>query len=306
MVANPDQSSSSFGSQVFMAGTIPIHISTRTKDYPSSAGKEPEVPSSAPPSSSGPLHIERPSTETPIRPPPKGVLQKSSYNPNARAAQHYSIVEDLAQAPSAMSALEVLQSCPSQRKSLLSAIDPANSDLITFDLGSHTPRLPHQIAFLIQVIVNSKTLHRIVIDEGASTCIMSVTCWKAIGSPALSQSPTTLEAFDGRASRPAGILQRLPITLEEKTVEVEVEVVDANLTYNLLLGRSWIYAMQAVASSLFRIVSQPHCLLLIWREGLLFQPTNLLRRAVKFPPQRNLHLLVALLLLRDYLQAIMH
>lgn len=86
MVANPDQSSSPFGSQVFMAGTIPIHITTRTKDYPPSVGKEPEIPSSAPPSSSGPLHIERPSAETPIRPPPKGVLRKSSYNPNARAA----------------------------------------------------------------------------------------------------------------------------------------------------------------------------------------------------------------------------
>jgi len=126
-----------------------------------------------------------------------------------------------------MSTLEVLQSYPSQRKSLLSAIggiDSADSDLITFDLGSHTPRLPHQIAFLIQVIVNSKMIHRTVIDEGASTCIMSVAYWKAIGSPALSQSPTTLEAFDGRASCPAGILQRLPITLEGKMVEVEVEL----------------------------------------------------------------------------------
>jgi len=250
MVADPTQPPSSFGSQVFMAGTVPINISTRTKDYPSSAGKEPEVPSSAPPFSSGPLHIERPTTETPLRPPPKGVLRKSSYNLNARAAQHYNIVEDLAQTPSAMSALEVLQSYPSQRKSMLSAIggiDPADLDLITFDLERHTQRLPPQIAFLIQVIIDSKTIHHTVIDEGASTCIMSVACWKAIGSPTLSQSPTTMEAFDGRASRPYGILQRLPISLEGKMVEMEVEVVDANLTYNLLLGRSWIYAMQVVA-----------------------------------------------------------
>jgi len=174
-----------------------------------------------------------------IRPPPKGVLQKSSYNPNAHATQHYSIIEDLAQAPSAMSTLEVLQSCPSQRKSLLSAIggiDPADSELITFDLENHVPRLPHQIAFLIQVIINSKTIHRTIIDEGTSTCIMSISCWKAIGSPTLSQSPNTLEAFDGRDFHPYGILPCLPITLEGKMVEVEVEVVDANLTYNLLLG----------------------------------------------------------------------
>ena len=66
IVADPSQPSSSFSSQVFMAGMIPVDISTRAKEYPSPAGKEPEVPSSAPSSSSGPLHIERPSTETPI------------------------------------------------------------------------------------------------------------------------------------------------------------------------------------------------------------------------------------------------
>jgi len=103
-----------------------------------------------------------------------------------------------------------------------------------------------------------KTIHRTFIDEGASTCIMSVACWKAIGSPTLSQCPTTVEAFDGRESRPLGTLQCLPISLEGKIVEVEVEVVDANLTYNLLLGRSWTYAMQAVASSLFRVIRFPH------------------------------------------------
>ena len=39
-----------------------------------------------------------------------------------------------------------------------------------------------------------------------------------------------------------------------KTVAIEVEVVDAPLDYNMLLGRNWMYSMQAVASSLFRVV----------------------------------------------------
>ena len=38
---------------------------------------------------------------------------------------------------------------------------------------------------------------------------------------------------------------------------IEVEVVDAPLYYNLLLGRNWMYSMQAVASSLFRVVCFP-------------------------------------------------
>jgi hypothetical protein len=51
-------------------------------------------------------------------------------------AQNYRIVEDLAQAPSAMSALEVLQTCPAQRKALLKdigGIDPTDMNLIIFD-----------------------------------------------------------------------------------------------------------------------------------------------------------------------------
>ena len=115
------------------------------------------------------------------------MLRKSSYNPNAYVAHHYSIFEDLAQVPSAMSTLEVLRSCPSQRKALLSVVggvDPVDSSLITFDMKNFIPRLPHQLALIIQVGINGKNIHRAIVDEGASTCIMFVACWKAIGSPA--------------------------------------------------------------------------------------------------------------------------
>jgi hypothetical protein len=37
-----------------------------------------------------------------------------------------------------------------------------------------------------------------------------------------------------------------------------VEVVNAPIDYNLLLGRSWFYAMTVVASSIFRCVQFPH------------------------------------------------
>jgi hypothetical protein len=41
------------------------------------------------------------------------------------------------------------------------------------------------------------------------------------------------------------------VQLGGKTVCVEVEVVDAPLDYNLLLGWSWNYAMQAVVATVF-------------------------------------------------------
>ena len=67
------------------------------------------------------------------------------HNFNTRVAQHYSMFEDLAQAPCAMSALEVLQSYPTQRKALLSTIggvDPSDLSLISFDSDNCEPRLP--------------------------------------------------------------------------------------------------------------------------------------------------------------------
>jgi hypothetical protein len=160
-----------------------------------------------------------------------------------------------------MSALEVLQSCPAQRKALLKAtsgIDPTDTNLIVFDLEDHIPRLPPQLTFQIQVVVSDKNICRTVIDEGASTCVMSLACWKAIGSPPLNESQNTLKAFNGSSFKPYGVIPSLPITLEGKTVQVEVEVFDAPLDYNLMHGPSWIDSMRAVVLTLFRVVRFPH------------------------------------------------
>jgi hypothetical protein len=47
---------------------------------------------------------------------------------------------------------------------------------------------------------------------------------------------------------PHGIIPSFPMQLGGKTVCVEFEVIDAPLNYNLLLGRSWTYSMQAVVA----------------------------------------------------------
>jgi hypothetical protein len=86
---------------------------------------------------------------------------------------------------------------------------------------------------------------------------MSLACWKGLKSPGLNQSPTMLRAFDGRGFCPHGLLQSLVVQLGGKTVSVDVEVVDAPLDYNLLLGRSWFYAMTVVASSVFHVYNSP-------------------------------------------------
>jgi hypothetical protein len=220
-------------------------------------GKEAETPSL-------PLQIEKTLGET-MTHIPKGALKRASHNPNARAAQNYFVVEDLSQTPCAMSTLEVLQSCPTQRKALLTALgstETCNLGTIMLDTTDLKPRFPYHVAFQIVVAHPMKTFTRnifhTVVDEGASTCVMSLACWKAIDQPELSLSPTLLTAFDGRSFRPHGIIPSFPVQLGGKTVCVKVEVVDAPIDYNLLLGRSWTYAMQAVVATVFHILLFPH------------------------------------------------
>jgi hypothetical protein len=236
-------------------------ITTRAHDYskPSASekGKEVELPSL-------PLQIENTLGETMTR-IPKGAFKKASHNPNARATHNYSMVEDLSKTPCAMSALEVLQSCPAQRKALLTALgstETCNPGTIMLDTTDLKPCLPYHVTFQIVVAHPTKTftwnIFCTVVNEGASTCVMSLACWKAIGQPVLSPSPTLLTAFNNHSFRPHGIIHSFPVKLRGKTVYVEVEIVDAPLNYNLFLGQSWTYAMQAVVATVFRVLFFPH------------------------------------------------
>jgi hypothetical protein len=67
-----------------------------------------------------------------------------------------------------------------------------------------------------------------------------------------------LRAYDGRPSSPEGLFQNVPVELGGKTILIDIEVIDAQLDYNILLGRTYMYAMKAVASSVFRTIMFPH------------------------------------------------
>jgi hypothetical protein len=109
-----------------------------------------------------------------------------TFNSNARSTQNYNIVEDSVQAPCAMSTLQVIHNYPSQRRTLFSSIratDPEEANLIMFNMDYFKERLSHHLAFQIQILVGGKSIHRIDLDEGASTRVMSFSCWRALGSP---------------------------------------------------------------------------------------------------------------------------
>lgn len=216
-----------------------VLVATRNKDYgnvnllkiQATNQLDSSVPSSLDPT---PLYIL---TELTIK-PPKCIIHKSSFNPHATAGHNYNTIEDLAQSSSAILTLEVLQNFPNQKRALLSTtecVDPSDSHLFFFSHENYTLQLPAQLAFIILVIVHGNNIHHSIMDEGASTCIMPMSCQKAIGSPQLSHTPTTLKAFDRRRYQPCGILNSLQVELRGKIVSIEVKFIDGILDYNILL-----------------------------------------------------------------------
>ena len=91
--------------------------------------------------------------------------------------------------------------------------------------------------------IQNLVVHQCIVDEGASTCIMSTLVWHKLGSPILQPSSTTLRAYDGHPTKAQGILPHVPIMLAGKTVLINIEVINAQLDYNLLLERSYMYSM---------------------------------------------------------------
>ena len=79
----------------------------------------------------------------------------------------------------------------------LGYLDPDNTNLIHFNIENYKSRLPHKLDFQIITKVFGKNVFRTVLNEGALTSILSLSCWKVLVSLELVTSPTTLKSFNG-------------------------------------------------------------------------------------------------------------
>jgi hypothetical protein len=136
---------------------------------------------------------------------------------------------------------------------------PPSNEAIRFDWGVLTgPRLPSYIPFQITVQVCGRDIPQTLIDEGSSVSIFSSIAWQALGCPPLAPITQNLLAFNIRTSQPLGTLPLFPVTLGGKTIFIDVMVVQDPLDFALLLGQDYVYAMKAIVSTLFRVISFPH------------------------------------------------
>ena len=84
----------------------------------------------------------------------------------------------------------------------------------------------------------------------------------------------TLKSFDEWGFQTHGLISAITVELGVKTISIQVEVSYAPLDYNLLLGRNWFYAMNVVASTVFRTVQFPHLGRIVTIDQLDFYTPN--------------------------------
>jgi hypothetical protein len=148
---------------------------------------------------------------------------------------------------------------------------PPSNEAILFYWGALTgPRLPSHIPFNITVEVCVWNVPKMLIDEGTSISIFSSIAWKDLGCPQLVWVMQNLLDFNRRTSQPLGTLPQFPIILGEKTVFIDIMVVQDPLDSNLLLGRDYVYAMKAILSTLFHVISFPHDARIVTIDQILF------------------------------------
>ena len=79
-----------------------------------------------------------------------------------------------------------------------------------------------------------------------------------MGPPSLVSTSSKLLVFDRRTSIFLGILSQTPITLGGNTFLIDFMVKEDPLDFNMLLGRDYVYAMEAVVSTFFRVMYFNH------------------------------------------------
>ena len=79
-----------------------------------------------------------------------------------------------------------------------------------------------------------------------------------MGSPSLVLTTSQLQYFDRRTNIALGILPQTPVILSGKTILVDFMVIENPLDFNMLLKHDYVYAMQAVVSTVFHAMYFDH------------------------------------------------
>ena len=123
----------------------------------------------------------------------------------------------------------------------------------------HSLTHPHNNSLHIEVMIGQKHVRRVLIDNGASLNICSASFLTQLGygdDCIDTRKKITIKAYDEEERRSKGLVV-LPIHVGPIEHDVVCQVLDISLTYNILLGHTWIHEMQAVPSTYHQCIKFP-------------------------------------------------
>ncbi|GLJ04701.1 hypothetical protein SUGI_0001540 [Cryptomeria japonica] len=109
---------------------------------------------------------------------------------------------------------------------------------------------PHNAPLHIEAFLHKHRIKRVLIDGGAGLNICTLSIIKQLGYSDKAMNSTnkiTIKAYDDEECSSKGTVT-LPLRVGPVTKDVVCQVLDLDLTYNILLGHPWIHEMSAVPS----------------------------------------------------------
>ncbi|XP_028064773.1 uncharacterized protein LOC114267890 [Camellia sinensis] len=129
-------------------------------------------------------------------------------------------------------------------------------DVLTFSSNDmERIQVPHNDTLVVTLCVKDFDIKRILVDQGSSVEIMYYDAFKQMKLEDKDLAPATspLVGFNSQPEWPIGKII-LPVKAGSVTKQVEFWVLKVSSTYNLILGRGWLHAMQAVASTYHQVL----------------------------------------------------
>ncbi|XP_070025150.1 uncharacterized protein [Nicotiana sylvestris] len=113
----------------------------------------------------------------------------------------------------------------------------------------------HNRALYLTVKCEDSVVSRVLVDNGSSVniCPLSTLQKLKIGTERIHLNSVCVRGFDGGGKDSVGDIM-LELSIGPIEFTMEFQVLDVNISYNLLLGRPWIHAAKAVPSSLHQMV----------------------------------------------------
>ncbi|XP_070019739.1 uncharacterized protein [Nicotiana sylvestris] len=116
---------------------------------------------------------------------------------------------------------------------------------------------PHNDALVISILLNKVQVKRVLVDPSSSANIIRSSVVEQLGLfDQIIPASQVLNGFNMASETTKGE-SIIPFNVTGTIQDTKFHVIEGDMRYNALLGRSWIHSMRAIPSTLYQIMKFP-------------------------------------------------